>query len=241
VDCLISVQSLSEFDSVIRSEVEIVDLKDPNLGPLAPTTPAIWVAVAEQYSKWTEGNPMPSPSRSPLLSAALGEGLQALQVAALLPRVFRFAKAGPSECASPNKLVHLWSEVRARLHEQIELVAVAYADWQLANSLHPQQVFQLAAKHGFKRCLVDTYTKDGRTSLDFLTTESLAELRQLTSDQKMWFAIAGSITKSEVKRLDSKGVRPDCYAVRGVVCQHDRSSGISPARLEDWLSFIRSR
>lgn len=240
-DCLISVQDLSEFRLVMDSGVDIVDLKNPHSGPLAATDPEIWCKVAEQYLLSRNLNRNRAKMQAPFLSAALGELHEAPAFAGRLPEIFHFAKAGPSKCPKSEQLVEAWQEIRTALHGTIELVAVAYADWELAGSLPPNEIFALAAENGFKRCLIDTYTKDGRSALDFLTETTVVKLREFTEDQGLWFAFAGSLRESEVAKLSRLGVVPDCYAARGVVCNGDRSSAVCEKLLLNWLQLLRGQ
>lgn len=238
-DCLISVQNLSEFNLVIRSDVDIVDLKDPSSGALAATNFTTWKQIADRYQDLMQRTQNQSGSKLPALSAALGEIDEALVCASKLPEVFAFAKAGPVGCLTACQLVDAWRTLRDKIHRNIELVAVAYADWELAGTLHPKDIFQLAADHGFKRCLIDTYTKDGRSTLDFLGADQVSHLRRLTQQHDLWFAFAGSIKQRELEKLNELGVVPDCYAVRGVVCPSQRSSQVCEDLLTRWLDLIR--
>jgi uncharacterized protein (UPF0264 family) len=239
---LVSVRDLDEFDLVTNAGVPIVDFKDPLMGPLSPTSEKIWELVEKQVRAGC-GVFGPKNDRSGvLLSAALGERDQAVTAAKLLPDCFHFAKAGPSDCFDACVLTALWKELRSVLPAATELVAVAYADWQLANAMQPLEILRLAADQGIKRFLIDTFTKDGRSLIDFLDLEDLGRLRRFAADRKIWFAVAGSIKQREVERLDHAGFVPDCYAVRGVVCgSGGRASAICKDQLFQWQDYLRTR
>ena len=238
--CLVSVQDKAEFEMVVRAGVEIVDLKNPSLGPLSPTSINIWNEIAASSSHWQDQKNSRAIQGKPMLSAALGEFHEAHEVASSLPPSFHFAKAGPSQCQQCDRLVNHWEELRGRLHDQIELVAVAYADWRLAEAIDPLTIFESAAENGFRHCLLDTFTKDGRSSLDFLSMDQLKELRSLCQRKGMWFAMAGSITELEISKLIQFDFVPDCYAVRGAVCRGERSEVICADRLQSWQEFLLS-
>ena len=239
---LISVRDLNEFELVINAGVPIVDLKDPLMGPLSPTSEKIWELVEERVQAGC-GVSGPRKDRSGVfLSAALGERDQAVAAAKLLPGCFHFAKAGPSDCFDARDLTALWKELRSVLPAATELVAVAYADWQLANAMQPMEILRLAADQGMKRFLIDTFTKDGRSLIDFLDIEDLGRLQRFASDRQIWFAVAGSIDQSEVERLNHAGFVPDCYAVRGAVCgSGGRASAICKDQLFQWQDYLRTR
>ena len=119
---------------------------------------------------------MDRATETPGLSAALGEPSEASSCAGHLPARFDFAKAGPSGCDCPDRLRRTWTDVRSQLDERIELVGVAYADWQQAGCVAPEVVFELACEFGLRRCLLDTFHKDGSSSVDLLGVASLCDL-----------------------------------------------------------------
>lgn len=230
-DLLISVRDQEELLEVRKSEAQIIDLKEPDDGPLAPADPALWQFAADLWQR-------SQTSTVTSLSAALGEQDQARNIASSLPPEFDFAKAGPSDCDSGSKLCRLWDEMRRLLPESTELVAVAYADWDTANCLAPNVIFQLASEQGFKRCLIDTYTKDGKSTLDHLGHQGLTELYHITRQQKMWWTLAGSIRKSMIDELQRFGWLPDCIGIRGDVCIGDRASSISAELIQGWCQRL---
>ena len=127
-DLLISVRDQEELLELQKSQAQIIDLKEPRRGPLAPAALSLW-QFADQLWQQSDGDD------AGLLSAALGEQEQARKVAASLPPAFDFAKVGPSKCDTQAKLCRLWDEIRQSLNDTTELVAVAYADWKSANCL----------------------------------------------------------------------------------------------------------
>lgn len=235
---LVSVRSLDEVQLAMTAQVGIIDLKEPDAGALSPTRSEVWKAVARQWEQTQRLTDCQPDSELPPLSAALGEFDQAMSLASALPSGFSFAKAGPSGCDDKTRLQQSWSSLRERLHEEVELVAVAYADWKEANSLRPDVIFQLAADCGFQRCLIDTYTKTGCSTLGYLKSHGLRRLQLIARESGMWWALAGSIKADEVQLLNKQSIHPDCYAVRGVVCQGDRKSDLCPIRLEAWKDFL---
>ncbi len=104
--------------------------------------------------------------------------------------------------------------------------------------MHPGEVIELAVAQGFNRFLIDTFTKNGCSSVDYVGLEELIQLRKFASKEGVWFAMAGSVGVSDVEMLNRRGVTPDCYAVRGVVCSQDRSTEICSERLRWWQTFL---
>ncbi len=227
---LVSVRNETEFNDAIAAAVDIVDLKEPREGPLAPASVALWQQAANRLKS--------AKKPSPLLSAALGESDVAAQVARRLPAEFAFAKAGPSGCKSTGQLENLWKGVRDQLNDATSLVAVAYADHVAAECLAPDQIFELAAHCGIKFCLLDTFRKDGRSTLDHVGIEGLGDLQRTVTQFDLWWALAGSLTDNLVATVYQQDVHPNCVGVRGDVCIGDRTGRLAVNRIEAWKSVL---
>ena len=174
---LVSVRVLSELVAALEFSVDIIDLKEPRAGALAPTTKDFWgeAAVAVRQSK-----------TQPLLSAALGERAEMVRVAADLPAAFSFAKVGPSQCGTTGELRDLWHDAQNRLPSNVELVPVSYADFQNAATLPPESVLDLAVESGFRCCLIDTFAKEGKSTIDVLGWQRLERLSAQAQSNGLW-------------------------------------------------------
>jgi uncharacterized protein (UPF0264 family) len=223
---LISVRSLDEAAQIVDRGVSVLDLKEPGEGPLAPVTAALWNQVAELHAHQIA------------LSAAMGELDEAIAIAAAVPASFSFAKAGPSNRTTINKLISDWASCRSRLHADVTLVAVAYADYQHARSLPPIEVFQAAAKQGFSTWLVDTFVKDGRSTFEHLTGEDLVSISELAKRTGSRWVLAGSIRLEMLDGLLSHSITPDLIGVRGDVCDQSRVGNICVSKVERWLARV---
>ncbi|MFG0263369.1 MAG: (5-formylfuran-3-yl)methyl phosphate synthase [Novipirellula sp. JB048] len=235
-DLLVSVRDDCEFRTALAAGVAIIDFKEPSRGALAAVEPAIWRSAVKRLAAplGDQLDGAPSPRGRSRLSAALGEPHDWRAVIGRLPAGFQFAKIGPSGIETAADLKRLWHEAARHLGPTTELVAVAYADFEAAHCLSPAAIFQLASEAGFQRGLVDTFTKDGRSTLDHLTAAGLRELGQIASRASMQWAIAGSLRLAMVDELETEGVHPDCYAVRGDLCEQDRTGNQCPRRLKQW-------
>ncbi len=210
---MVSVRSESELLDAVRFDVDIVDFKEPAAGPLAPVNPQLWTRATEILCCGPDTAVSP-----PKLSAALGERDQATEIAAFVPPEFSFAKAGPSGCTVPGDVTRLWTEVQERLDSRVELVAVAYADSNHAECIDPESVLRAAARYGIGRCLLDTFSKDGQSSLRHLGVDRLSRFAASADQLGLWWALAGSVTLADVALLLAAGIVPNCFAVRGDVC-----------------------
>ena len=231
---LVSVRSEQEIDDAIAGGADIVDLKEPRDGALAPTTIELWNSVSQWTDQASVSLPAASQTQSIRFSAALGESEQAISIAASLSPAFAFAKVGPSNCDTPQRLTELWATVFGQLNGVTELVAVAYADHESAGCLPAEQVFKLAAEFGFQRCLIDTFRKDGRTTVDHLGINGLTHLASVAQQRQLWWALAGSIRLDQVERFRRESIWPNCFGVRGDVCGGDRQGVLSTMRVMQW-------
>ncbi len=236
---LISVRDRGEMEEALALGVDIVDLKEPRRGPLAPADIGLWQHAASLWNAFSV--PDAPPVRRPKLSAALGERPDALRVASRLPGQFAFAKVGPHRCEDAASIRELWDEVRQLLDPRIELVAVAYADHDNAQCLHPEKVFRLAIEAGFRRGLIDTFTKDGTSTVDHVGVEGLSRLAGVSRDAGLWWTLAGSIQVDAVRPLRQAGLEPDCFGVRGDVCQKGRTGTLSSDRVRVWQDLLSHR
>ena len=87
-------------------------------------------------------------------------------------------EVGPGRRYSPTPG---WGEdlldTRRELPVGMEMVAVAYADWERAKSVPPAEVVKFAKRFRFKAFLLDTWGKDGKTLLDFMTAQGSGRTR----------------------------------------------------------------
>jgi uncharacterized protein (UPF0264 family) len=217
----------------LSAGVDIVDLKEPARGPLAPTDRDLWQSIAKS---WPERGPN---AHAPLLSAALGESDEAVERAGQLPARFAFAKAGPSACRTTSQLVQLWAQLRESLDSRVELVAVAYADWRGAECPPPQAIFELAAECGMTHCLLDTWKKDGVSSLQILGESELRTLDQTASHLRLRWILAGSIRVADLRSRAVLNASPYGFGVRGDVCRGTREGALQADRIRVWIDALQ--
>ena len=203
---LVSVRDNTEARAAIAGGAGLIDIKEPGNGSLGRAP----VETIRNIVALTAG-------RKPV-SAALGELLESGE----LPLIhgLKYAKWGLAGCGSRpdwrNELVN--ARVRVRdVTPFTELVAVAYADWQVADAPTPQEVCDLACTHRCKAFLLDTWRKDSTTLLDWLSISELTALVDQCRAAHVSIAVAGRLSAEEIARL--KFLQPDWFAVRGAVCR----------------------
>jgi (5-formylfuran-3-yl)methyl phosphate synthase len=224
---LVSVRSADEVKAALAGGADLIDVKEPAKGPLAPAEAEVVAAVIDKVR-----------GRVPV-SAALGEwSPNAITEAHWhLELPLQYVKWGlAGYTATPG-----WGEdlldTRRELPINTEMVMVAYADWERARSVPPAEVAKFARRYRFKAFLLDTWGKDGKTLLDFMTPDEVAGLVDGLRRIDTTVAVGGSLRPEHVRQL--RGVTPDYFAVRSSACAAGKRDGvIDSARVKKWKEVL---
>jgi (5-formylfuran-3-yl)methyl phosphate synthase len=224
---LVSVRSADEVKAALAGGADLIDVKEPAKGPLAPAEAEVVAAVIDKVR-----------GRVPV-SAALGEwSPNAITEAHWhLELPLQYVKWGlAGYTATPG-----WGEdlldTRRELPINTEMVMVAYADWERARSVPPAEVAKFARRYRFKAFLLDTWGKDGKTLLDFMTPDEVAGLVDGLRRVDTTVAVGGSLRPEHVRQL--RGVTPDYFAVRSSACAAGKRDGvIDSARVKKWKEVL---
>src|SRR3954467_10787131 len=224
---LISVRNADEVDAALDGGADLIDVKEPAKGPLGMAEAEVVAAIVNKVK-----------GRVPV-SAALGEWspnaiTEAHWHLELKLNYVKWGLAGYTP--SPG-----WGEdlldTRRELPVGMEMVAVAYADWERAKSVPPAEVVKFAKRFRFRAFLLDTWGKDGKTLLDFMKPDDVAELVQSLKRVYITVALGGSLRPEHVKQL--KGASPGYFAVRSSACAAGKRDGvIDEARVKKWKEAI---
>jgi len=224
---LISVRSAEEAVAALEGGADLIDVKDPTRGPLGM---AHHEALAEVLKAVNGKVPV---------SAALGEWFPEILTAAHwhLELPLQYIKWG----LAGYKHQPAWGEdllvTRRNVPAGIEVVAVAYADWEKAESVPPAEVAKFAKRFRFKAFLLDTFQKDTRTLLDHMKVPEVAELVTSLKRGSVKVALGGSLKIEQLK--DLKPLAPDWFAVRGAVCVGGkRDAGLDAVRVKKWKEAL---
>ncbi|CAN5911134.1 (5-formylfuran-3-yl)methyl phosphate synthase [soil metagenome] len=227
---LVSVRSASEALAALTGGATVIDVKEPDRGPLGRADEEVWRAVREVV-----------PTEVPL-SVALGElghwrdrgqdrGLSippAPDFSGIAYRKLGLASAG-------RRWVEHWRQLRDAWGPGPSWVAVAYADWEIAGAPDPEDVGALALE--IPECagvLVDTWDKSRPGPLDRTWASWIAGLQE----RGRFVALAGGLDARAIRRLAP--LRPDLFAVRGSACKHgDRLEAIDPERVAELARIVR--
>jgi len=224
---LVSVRAADEVDAALEGGADLIDVKEPTRGPLGTAEAEVVAAVVERVA-----------GRVPV-SAALGEwSANAITEAHWhLELKLDFVKWGLAGYTPTPGWGEDLLDTRRQLPAGMEMVAVAYADWERAKSVPPVELVRFAKRFRFRALLLDTFGKDGKTLLDFLSPAEVGELVESAARVGMKTAVGGSLRPEQVKQL--KGVTPDWYAVRASACAAGKRDGvIDAARVRKWKDAI---
>lgn len=224
---LVSVRTADEATAALDAGAALIDVKDPSRGPLGIAHHEAVAAVVAAV-----GDRVP-------VSAALGEFSPTILTDAAwhleLPLTYvKWGLAGYKD--QPG-----WGEdllvTRRQVPARTEVVAVAYADWEKANSIPPAEVAKFAKRFRYRAFLLDTFAKDGKTLLDHLPLAELTELVKSLKRGMVQVALGGSLKLEQVKQL--AGVGADWLAVRGAVCVGGkRDAELDPVRVKKWAAAL---
>jgi hypothetical protein len=215
---LVSVRSADEARAALEGGAAVIDVKEPDRGPLGRADASVWQAVRRVVA-----GAVP-------VSVALGElrewtGRTFAEFDTHAFAGLSFRKLGLSQ-AGPVGLVR-WSALRRAWGPGPGWVAVAYADWPGAGAPHPDAVLDAAlAADDCAGVLIDTWDKSRPSPVDRSWASWFARAR----DGGRFIALAGGLGEAEIRRLAPLG--PDLFAVRGAACHRgDRRAPIDPDRV----------
>ena len=224
---LVSVRSAAEVDAALDGGADLIDVKEPAKGPLAPAEAEVVAAVIDAVDARVS------------VSAALGEwSPNAITEAHWhLELPLQYVKWGLAGYAATPGWGEDLLDTRRELPIGTEMVAVAYADWEKANSVPPAEVAKFAKRFRFRAFLLDTWGKDGKTLIDFMSAKEIAELVDGLKRVYTTVSIGGSLRPEQLKQL--KGVAPDYFAVRSSACAAGKRDGVIDAtRVRRWKDAL---
>lgn len=219
---LISVRNVEEARMLPVGQIGIIDVKEPRRGPLGS-------ADLKTISRVHQAFEMSTP-----ISAALGElvDCEPERLKRLPP--IQFAKFGLSRMRAVGNWKSRWLNCISQLPEATQPVAVIYADWRTCGAPSPDEVVSAAIEGSCRAILIDTFEKTKGSLFDWLTLDELQRITQRVRTTKAIWVLAGGL-RSRIELQKSLRLGPDLIGVRGAVCNDDRASGISSARLAEFL------
>ncbi len=230
VKLLVSVRSAEEAQAALDGGASIIDVKEPSLGSLgrAPTA-----TIADVITRIAGRVPVSAALGD--LSDHRGDSSEALNFQEL--NYVKWGLAGTNARWKP-KLLETARELAA-FNPACLPVAVAYADWRLAQAPTPDAILAFARDYAWPVFLLDTWRKDGRTLLDWLSLEELRRFCELCRKDGIQMALAGSLGMDQISVL--LPLEPDLFAVRGAACRKNNRTGtIDPCRVRLLIDLLTS-
>jgi len=196
---------------------DIIDVKRPAEGSLGGNFPWIIQAIKE-----LSGKPV---------SAAIGDfdfkpGSAALAAYGAAHAGADYVKVGLMFDGSARAAEFIAAIVRA-VKEEFPgkyVVISSYSDYTRLGTISPFTMAPLAAAAGADVAMVDTGIKDGKSTFEFMSEESLREFTGMNRDAGLMTALAGSLGFEHLSAL--KRINPDIIGVRGMVCGGKREGSI---------------
>ncbi|HEX6407990.1 MAG TPA: (5-formylfuran-3-yl)methyl phosphate synthase [Gemmatimonadales bacterium] len=225
---LASVRSANEVQAAVSGGADIIDAKEPNRGSLGAVNPEVFVQIQARVPLDLE------------LSAALGDVTSPLQVHAIMeafgvaPRLTSmFLKLGFSAVSRPRHIRALLelacSVAREMENPSPRVIAVAYADHEIAGCADPGTIWDVAGEAGVAGVLMDTWSKDGRHLFDWIEPGRVRDLVNQARCAGLLTALAGGLGQEQLPAVCR--VDPDIVGFRGALCQGGREGQINRARV----------
>jgi uncharacterized protein (UPF0264 family) len=209
---MVSVRGAAEVEAALAGGAALIDVKEPLRGSLGRADDAVITEVARAVR-----------GRAPV-SAALGEWRQpgAQDWPSSLPAL-SFLKWGLAGCGG----MYLWKPLLRAVARNltgrqpgVAVAAAAYADWRQARAPQPDEVCAFACEQGVGAFLLDTWAKDGKTLLDWVSSQEVAGWCARCRAAGVPVALAGSLGPEQIQAL--LPARPTWFAVRGAACAGGR-------------------
>jgi uncharacterized protein (UPF0264 family) len=224
VRLLVSVRSAAEAESALAGGADVIDAKEPALGPLGAVAPDVLAALDRAV-----------PS-SVSLSVALGDMAERDEAARLVAELPLRRREAPvyAKLALPYRDEARWAAVlaatcdAAAIHPASpRIIAAAYADLCTPSQL--LRVINVAVASRVAGVLLDTAKKDGHSLLDWLSTDLLREWADTARAAGLLSGLAGSLSASQLPMLAAAGA--DVIGVRGAACDGGRNGRIDAGRV----------
>jgi uncharacterized protein (UPF0264 family) len=241
VQLLVSVRSPQEAIAALNGGADIIDVKEPSKGSLGAASPDVIDQIVRLVRKSSPGA---------IVSAAMGEVHDHVfhendsnAATHQINGQIDFLKCGLSGLRTDGKPMswqHTWSLFRDECSVSdfnAQWVAVSYADWERSEAPAPLDIFAEGSSIGSPILLIDTFTKDDTTVLDWLDDTQLRELRDVTRAAEIKLAIAGRIGLKLLPQICKYS--PDIVAIRGAACeQGDRTATVTAERVQSFQTQL---
>lgn len=232
---LISSKNEAEAVEAAAGGADIIDVKNPDEGPLGASFP--W--IIRRIKQITPANIE--------VSCTVGEapnlpGSMALASLGATSTGVNYIKAGLFGLKTAEEAVYLIRNVTKAAKEcnpAIKVVVSGYADATRAGTVDPMQVPKIAYEAKADVAMLDTAIKDRKNIFTFLAKPQLSSFVDETHDCGLKAALAGSLQKQDLPEVCALGA--DIAGVRGAACTHsDRVNGqITREKVQELVEIVK--
>lgn len=231
---LVSVRSEEEVAAALAGGADIIDAKEPRHGSIGAVSRGVLNRIIERV-----------PAEYPL-SIALGDvanprelelSISTLELRGRIGPIY--LKVGFAGVASPDavtEVLRMAVQAAARHASSPHIIAVAYADYSLAETVAPNSIRAAALDVGCAGILLDTFSKVGGNLLTWYPTDALARWIADGREDGLLIAIAGGLGTTEVPHVSD--LQPDVLGVRGAACEGGRNGRINSERVAELRALL---
>ncbi|MEM6797915.1 MAG: (5-formylfuran-3-yl)methyl phosphate synthase [Planctomycetota bacterium] len=212
-----SVRSVLEAESAIAGGAAIIDVKEPQNGPLG----AAPLSTVEQIVRVVAGRRPVTLAAGELTEVGAAAPLAIARLAGLTPAMVKVGLAG---LGGGRRWVAEFQRARHALGRGIGLTPVAYADHPAADAPPPAEVVASARALSLRWVMIDTYDKSGAPLFAHVDPAELRRLAAIAHAAGAGFALAGKLDLQTVTEAANAGA--DVVGVRGIVCGGDRKAAV---------------
>ncbi|MDX2036815.1 MAG: (5-formylfuran-3-yl)methyl phosphate synthase [Isosphaeraceae bacterium] len=203
---LVSVRSPAEAREAIAGGADLIDIKEPDRGPLGRADRDVWTAVLAEVAGVRP------------VSVALGEAIDLDPIETRVPAGIAYRKLGLAGTGRDGLAL------RDRLREgagSTPWIDVVYTDLAADSAPSLERIVAAAlASPETAGVLFDTFDKSRPTSLDLGIEPVVRRIRE----SGRIVALAGGLDAATIERLAP--LRPDYFAVRTAVCRGGRTGRV---------------
>jgi uncharacterized protein (UPF0264 family) len=233
---LVSPKNEKEAVEAVAGGADIIDVKNPNEGPLGASFP--WI-----IQRIRQGTPANIEVSCTVGEAASLPGSMALASLGAAVTGVNYIKAGLNGLKTAEDAVHFMRNIVRAAKEynpSIKVVAAGYADSSRTSTVDPLLVPRIVYEAKADVAMLDTAVKDGKSLFTFLSKPQLTNFVDAAHDYGLQAALAGSLRKEDLTEVYALGA--DVAGVRGAACSlDDRVNGeITRERVQELVEIVRS-
>ena len=220
---LASVNSLKEALIALQADVDIIDLKQPELGALGALDTQQVTAIVTRLA------------HSKPISATIGD--LPMQADLIVNAVKDMADTGVNYIKIGFFPGQDWHEVIVALQlftqKSLKLIAVLFADQQ--PDFETIEQFSLA---GFAGVMLDTMNKSNGSLTQVMSLDEIQNFVKTTQQHQLLCGLAGSLRKGDITAL--LPLKADYLGFRGALCaDHQRTAELDPTALQAILGTLK--